>query len=39
MVGQGMVPMELSVSQFAALIRSDTARFRDIITKLGIHIN
>jgi tripartite-type tricarboxylate transporter receptor subunit TctC len=39
MVGQGMVPMELSVSQFAELIRSDTARFRDIITKLGIHIN
>lgn len=39
MVAQGMVPMELNVSQFTELIRSDTARFRDIITKLGIHIN
>ena len=39
MVGQGMVPMGLSVSQFAELLQADTARFRDIVTKLGIHID
>ena len=35
---QGMIPMHLDVAQFGQLIRDDTARFHDIVSKLGIRI-
>jgi tripartite-type tricarboxylate transporter receptor subunit TctC len=38
MRSQGIVPLELTVAQFKQLIKDDTARFHDIIIKLGISV-
>jgi tripartite-type tricarboxylate transporter receptor subunit TctC len=38
LVSQGIIPMGSSPAEFAQLIQDDTARFREIIEKLGIRI-
>jgi tripartite-type tricarboxylate transporter receptor subunit TctC len=38
MMSQGIVPLALSVPKFTQLIQDDTARFREIIVKLGIRV-
>jgi tripartite-type tricarboxylate transporter receptor subunit TctC len=39
LISQGTIPMEMSTSQFVELMQGDAARFRKIITELGIHID
>ena len=38
LVSQGIIPMEMSTSQFAQLMEDDTVRFRKIVGELGIRI-
>jgi tripartite-type tricarboxylate transporter receptor subunit TctC len=38
LISQGIIPMEISTSQFAQLMQDDTVRFRKIVSELGIRI-